>query len=88
MNTDKLLKLSRHINSEEGLTRLAIIGLGLTDNDVDRHIKNKIEFTMAVYSLLKEWSNKIENPADAYQILYEALGKDGVDMKNHREVLK
>ena len=43
---------------------------------------------MAVHSLLKEWSSSIESPGEAYSILYEALGKDGVDMKNHREVLE
>ena len=42
---------------------------------------------MAVHSLLKAWSNSIESPEEAYSILYEALGKEGVDMKNHREVL-
>ena len=88
MNASKLLKLAKLINSELELNCLAIFGVDLTDSDVDRHIKNNSLCTMAVYSLLKEWSNKIENPADAYQILYEALGKDGVDMKNHREVLK
>ena len=70
-----------------GLHCLATIGLGMTENDVERHIKNKSEFNMAVYSLLREWSNRIENPEDAHQILYEALGKDLVDMKNHRDVL-
>ena len=88
MNPAKQLKLSKPINSEMGLNCLAMIGLGLTENDVDRHIKNKSEFTMAVHSLLKAWSSSIENPEDAYSIVYEALGKEGVDMKNHREVLE
>ena len=86
--TAKLLKLSKHVNSELGLNCLAILGLGLTESDVERHIKNKSEFTMGVYSLLQEWSNKTENLEDAYQKLYEALGKNGVDMKNHRKVLE
>ena len=88
ISTAKLLKLSKRVNSELGLNCLAILGLGLTESDVERHIKNKSEFTISVYSLLQEWSNKTENLEDAYQILYEALGKDGVDMKNHRKVLK
>ena len=43
---------------------------------------------MAVYGVLKEWFNSIESPEEAYRILYEALGKDDVDMKKHRKFLE
>ena len=83
-----MLKLSKHINSELELTCLAIIGLELDEKVVEKHIKNNNEFNMAVYGVLKEWSNSIESPEEAYRILYEALGKDDVDMKSHRKVLE
>ena len=88
LNPAKMLKLSKHINSDFQLYCLAIIGLEFDENIVDKHIKNNNKFNMAVYRVLKEWFNSIESPEEAYQILYEALGKDGVDMKNHREVLR
>ena len=85
----KILKLSMCINRETDLYCLATIGLGLPMNVVDKHIKNnRDEFTMAVYGVLQQWSNSIENHKDAHEKLCEALGKEGVDMKKHRKALK
>ena len=89
LNISKMLKLSKRINSAVELNCLAIIGLEFDENIVDKHIKNNDEFNMAVYGVLKEWFNSIESsPEEAYRILYEALGKEGVDMKNHRKALE
>ena len=83
-----MLKLSKHINSELELRCLAIIGLEVDENVVDKHIKNNNEFNVAVYRVLKEWFNSIESSEEAYRILYEALGKEEVDMKSHRKFLE
>ena len=83
-----MLRLSKHINDALELNCLAIIGLELDENVVDKHIKNNDQFNMAVFRVLKEWSNSIESPEEAYRILYEALGKEGVDMKNRRKALE
>ena len=88
LNTAKMLTLSKRINTAFELHCLAIIGLQLDENVVDKHIKNNDEFNMAVYGVLKEWFNSIESPEEAYRILYEALGKERVDMKNHRKALE
>ena len=81
-------RLSKCITRETNLNDLALLGLGLSDDAVAKHIKNKKdEFNVAVYGVLKEWSDSKENKEDAYQILYEALGKDGVDMKDYRKAL-
>ena len=88
LNPAKMLKLSKCINSEFELNCLAIIGLELDEKVVEKHIKNNDEFNMAVYGVLKEWSNSIQSPEDAYRILYEALGKDDVNTKSHRKVLE
>ena len=88
LNEAMMLKLSKHINSVLELNCLAIIGLHLDGKVVNKHINNNKEFNMAVYGVLIEWSNSIGNSEDAYRILYEALGKEGVDMKNHRNSLE
>ena len=83
-----MLGLSKRITSKTNLYDLAISGLGLSDGVVAKHIKNEDEFNVAVFKVLKEWSDSQDNQEDAYQILYEALGKDGVDMKDYRKALE
>ena len=83
-----MLKLSKWINTALELNCLAIIGLELDVNVVHKHIKNNDQFTMAVFRVLKEWFNSIESPEEAYQILYEALGKEGSTWKKHRKALE
>ena len=82
-------KLSKCIVSQTNLNDLAILGLGLDHDVVVKHIKNKKdEFNVAVFEVLKEWSDSKENQEDAYGILYEALGKDVVHLKDHRKALE
>ena len=83
-----MLKLSKQINDALELNCLAIIGLEFEENVVDKHIKNNDQFNMAVYGVLKEWFNSIESSEEAYRILYEALGKEEVDMRSHRKFLE
>ena len=83
-----MLKLSKQITKESELNCLAILGLGIDDKVVDKHIKNNKEFNMAVYGVLKEWRSSKEDGQDAFQVLYEALGSDDVDMKDCRKALE
>ena len=84
-----LFKLSKCINNQTNLNDLAILGLGLNYDVVDKHIKNKKdEFNVAVFDILKEWFKTIESPEEKYQILYKALGKKGVNMQDYRKALE
>ena len=85
--TDGMLQaLSRKISSEPELTKLGITGLGMESTEITRIINDNRKFTSAVLEVLNEWKKAYQDNAEAYKVLFEALGKVGLN--NFRKVLK
>ena len=76
----RLLKLSNRITDRLKLRSLAIIGLGKTIPEVERHMQNT-DITDAAYNILCEWRDSQENNEVAYKNICKALKNDEVDMQ-------
>ena len=75
-----LLKLSEKIIEEHDLQKVGVIGLGLEDSVVDRHLRNnRNDITMAVLGVVKTWRRTQPDSTVAYTKLCEALRE--VEMK-------
>ena len=68
-----LLSLFQQITSETTLNSLAIHGLGMAVNVVDKHINFTNDITMSTFGVLKEWSKKHEGATVAHSLLCDAL---------------
>ena len=69
-----LLELSKEINNLAELREVAIKGLGIKNNKVDRHV-NRLpsDISSATFDLLREWRYTQQNSKEAYAKLIKAL---------------
>ena len=70
--SQRTLKLSRRITTQEQLEDLAIIGLGIDDHKIDHHLVGK-SVTHAARHVLKEWRDRQVNRKEAYRNICLAL---------------
>ena len=72
----KMWKLSKCINTETELYDLTIEGLNISQDDIDRALRNNRDnISIAVNKVLKAFADGIDSPQDAYHKLCEALRK-------------
>ena len=78
-----LIKLAKHVSREIDVLTLAVIGLGMKENDVKHHLKCRDhdgEIHMAMYNILVEWRKTQPNNRTAYINLGQALVHEDVNM--------
>ena len=68
-----LHNLSQKKVNEKDLRDVALKGLGLEGQDVQRHISNSKDITEAAYNVLRDWFNTQNSPNVAYTMLTRAL---------------
>ena len=59
--------------NEKDLRDVALKGLGIEGQDVQRHISNSKDITEAAYNVLRDWFNTQKSPSVAYVMLTRAL---------------
>ena len=73
-----LWEFSKHFVAESDLRDVALNGLQMSGNTVEKHIKdNPNEITAAAYSLFNEWLVRQENAAEASINMNRALDATG-----------
>ena len=79
-----IIKLSKKLSSEDDLSTLAVIGLGMEEHVVAGHLKIKsTDIHSAAKCVLKDWRNSQENPKVAYTNMCNALRHKDVKMAGH-----
>ena len=80
------LGLSQQITSELQLNTLAIHGLNIPEEVVERHVNNKKnDITMATHALLKEWRKKYQDQKVAFLELCSAL--EETKMASYKQIM-
>ena len=80
--TDQMIQgLSECISSNVELRALAINGLGLDAEKVQKHLENYPKaITAAAFDLLMEWRNSQNNRQSAYKELYKGLKNSNLEL--------
>ena len=83
-----ILSLSQQITNESDLRNLAIRGLDMKVNIVDKHVNSrKPEMTLAAEDIITKWRNNVVNSRTAYRRLCDARERVGMIRYIH-EVLE
>ena len=84
MLTDESLnKLSRRLTAQSDVRKLGLEGLGLTSEDVDRHLTDHSnDIVTAAYYMLCYWCKSQENRTIAYKNISKALKLKQVGMSS------
>ena len=73
LTASKMLELSTKFTSASDLRKVAITGLGLPDDMVDKHINDNPKSTTAAYKLFKSWWKGQQDSAVALIEMNKAL---------------
>ena len=80
LTDERLVKLPNRITERGKLRTLAIIGLGISNSTVKRHLQNS-DITEAAFEMLDEWRDSQENEAAAFINICKALKHEEVGME-------
>ena len=75
------MKLSNTISHESELRTLGTQGLGVSLNQIDRHITNNRDISSAAYHVLSNWRKTHENNTVAYKKVCDALKMANMELK-------
>ena len=80
LTDERLVKLSNRITEKGKFRTLGIIGLGISNSTVKRHLQNT-DITEAAFEMLDEWRDSQDNEEVAYTNVCKALKHDEVAME-------